>query len=75
MISYFKDEFTFLSEFKDRIEKRYVVTLENASTRQKYNVLGEMVSEVIAENWMETKNVLSENNLKEAYLRPMAFLV
>jgi len=75
MNTYFKDEYIFLSEFKSRIEKRYIVTLEKASVRQKYNVLGEMVSEVVAKEWMETKNVLSNNNLKEVYYFSMEFLM
>lgn len=75
MNTYFKDEYTFLSEFKDRLEKRYIVALQDASTRQKYNVLGEMVSEVIAENWMNTKNVLSNNDLKEVHYFSMEFLM
>lgn len=75
MISYFKDEFTFLSEFKDRIERRYVVTLENASTRQKYNVLGELVSEQISKNWMLTNKKLSEGNYKEVHYFSMEFLM
>ena len=75
MISYFKDEFTFLSEFKERIEKRYVVTLENASTRQKYNVLGELVSEQISKNWMKTNEKLKQGNNKEVYYFSMEFLM
>jgi len=72
---YFKDEQTFINEFKSRIEKRYIVKLKNASIRQKYNVLGEMVSEVISENWLNTKTYLSENNLKEVHYFSMEFLM
>ncbi len=75
MITHFKDEFAFLGELKERIEKRYVVTLENASTRQVYNVLGEMVSEQISENWMNTNNLLNEKNQKEVYYFSMEFLM
>jgi len=75
MNTYFTDEYTFLSEFKSRLEKRYIVSLSKASVRQKYNVLGEMVSEVIAKEWMDTKNVLSNNNLKEVYYFSMEFLM
>ncbi|MBN2604490.1 MAG: glycogen/starch/alpha-glucan phosphorylase [Bacilli bacterium] len=75
MTNYFKDEITFLSEFKNRIEKRYIVHIKDASIRQKYNVLGEMVSEVIAVNWLETKEKLAENNLKEVYYFSMEFLM
>ena len=72
---YFKDEFSFMSEFKERVQKRYIVTLEEASIRQKYNVLGEMVSEVIAENWMKTNNKLKEKSYKEVYYFSMEFLM
>ena len=75
MISYFKDEFTFLSEFKERIEKRYVVTLEDASIRQKYNVLGELVSEQISKNWMSTNKKLKEGTYKEVHYFSMEFLM
>lgn len=75
MISYFKDEFTFLGELKERIEKRYVVTLENASTRQIYNVLGEMVSEQISNNWMKTNTLLEDKKIKEVHYFSMEFLM
>ncbi len=75
MNAYFKDEYTFLSEFKTRLENRYIVELKDASTRQKYNVLGEMVSEVIAGNWLNTNKDLQENDLKEVYYFSMEFLM
>ncbi len=50
MSNYFIDENTFINEFKERIEKRYIVKFQNSTTRQKYNVLGEMVSEVVAKD-------------------------
>lgn len=71
----FKDEFSFMSEFKERIQKRYIIALEDASIRQKYNVLGEMVSEVIAENWMSTNKKLKEKSYKEVYYFSMEFLM
>ena len=67
MSNYFIDENTFINEFKERIEKRYIVKFENSTTRQKYNVLGEMVSEVIAKDWLNTKEKLSDGSLKEVY--------
>ena len=71
----FKDEHRFIAEFKNRIEKRYIVKLSDASLRQKYNVLGEMVSEAISENWLTTNTYLKENNLKEVYYFSMEFLM
>ncbi len=72
---FFKDEHTFIKEFKLRIKKRYIIRLEDASIRQKYNVLGEMVSEVIADNWLSTKEYLNKNNLKEIHYFSMEFLM
>ncbi|MCK5388453.1 MAG: glycogen/starch/alpha-glucan phosphorylase, partial [Candidatus Izimaplasma sp.] len=75
MNSYFLDKETFINEFKNRVQKRYIVTLDNASIRQKYNVLGEMVSEVISEDWLKTKTYLDENDLKEVHYFSMEFLM
>lgn len=75
MDSYFSDKNTFINEFKNRVKKRYIVTLDKASIRQKYNVLGEMVSEVISEDWLKTKIYLNENNLKEVHYFSMEFLM
>ena len=75
MSNYFKDEYTFLSEFKSRIEKRYIVEVANASIRQKYHVLGEMVSEAIAKNWLDTNLLLEEVDHKEIYYFSMEFLM
>ena len=75
MNEYFKDEFAFLSEFKDRIEKRYITTLNDSSLREKYNVLGEMISELISENWLQTNQLLKEKSFKEVYYFSMEFLM
>ncbi len=75
MSNYFIDENTFINEFKERIEKRYIVKFKNSTTRQKYNVLGEMVSEVVAKDWLNTKEKLSEGSLKEVYYFSMEFLM
>ncbi len=75
MDNYFKDEKTFITEFNSRIEKRYIVKIKDASIRQKYHVLGEMVSEVIADNWLTTKTYLSEHDLKEVHYFSMEFLM
>ncbi len=75
MSNYFKDENTFINEFKERIGKRYIVKFENSTIRQKYNVLGEMVSEVVAKDWLNTKEVLEGESLKEVYYFSMEFLM
>ncbi|QMS84297.1 glycogen/starch/alpha-glucan phosphorylase [Candidatus Xianfuyuplasma coldseepsis] len=75
MSNYFTDEYTFLSEFKSRLERRYIIELKDASIRQKYHVLGEMVSEVIAKNWLETNLELHDIDHKEVYYFSMEFLM
>ena len=75
MSNYFKDENTFINEFKERIEKRYIVKFKGSTIRQKYNVLGEMVSEVIAKDWLNTKETLAGESLKEVYYFSMEFLM
>lgn len=71
----FIDANTFNSEFISRLEKRYIVTLEDSSLRQQYNVLGEMVSEYISNNWFQTNKLLKENTLKEVHYFSMEFLM
>ncbi len=75
MNNFFKDENTFITEFNSRIEKRYIVKIKDASIRQKYHVLGEMVSEVIADNWLATNQYLKEHDLKEVHYFSMEFLM
>ena len=75
MSNYFKDENTFINEFKERIQKRYIVNFESSTIRQKYNVLGEMISEVIALDWLKTKELLEGESVKEVYYFSMEFLM
>lgn len=75
MNTYFKDEVTFMDEFKERLQKRYIIDIDNSSTRERYNVLGEMVSEVIAKNWINTNKKMKEQSLKEVYYFSMEFLM
>ena len=75
MNNYFKNETLFINEFKNRLEKRYIVELQDASTRQIYNVLGEMVGEEISKDWMSTKKQLAGSNAKEVYYFSMEFLM
>jgi len=75
MNTYFKDENTFIREYSSRMEQRYIVSLEESSIRQKYHVLGEMVSEEIAANWLQTKEQMAQSELKEVYYFSMEFLM
>ncbi len=75
MIDHFKDELTFLSEFKSRIERTYITDLAHASVRQQYNVLGELVAERLAADWLKTKQQLAASDHKEVHYFSMEFLM
>lgn len=75
MNRYFKDKDTFIRAYRARIEQRYIVSLEEASVRQKYHVLGEMVAEEIAVNWIDTSKRIEEETYKEVYYFSMEFLM
>lgn len=75
MKNYFKDEHIFMTEFKDRMERRFITTLEESSVHERYEVLGEMVSEVIAADWMNTNEKIEHNDLKEVHYFSMEFLM
>ncbi|MEC9484541.1 MAG: glycogen/starch/alpha-glucan phosphorylase [Candidatus Izemoplasma sp.] len=74
-MTFFENKYAFIDEYKQRIKKRYIKTLDDASTRERYNVLGEMVSEAIANQWLDTKDRLSNNDQKEVYYFSMEFLM
>ncbi len=75
MKNIFVDAETFLNEFKERLETKYVVKLEKSTIRQQYNILGEMVFAEIAKNWLATKNKLTQNPQKEVHYFSMEFLM
>lgn len=75
MANYFANESTFINEFKERIENRYILKFKDSTIRQKYNVLGEMVSEELAKDWLKTKEKLKKDSLKEVYYFSMEFLM
>jgi len=71
----FKDAQTFLNEFQERLETKYVTTLEKSTIRQQYNILGEMVFAEISKNWLNTKNQLQNHSQKEIHYFSMEFLM
>lgn len=75
MKSYFTDASSFLEEFKHRIETEYITTFEISTIRQQYRVLGEMVAEEMATDWLATKETLASKEHKEVYYFSMEFLM
>jgi starch phosphorylase len=71
----FKDASTFLNEFSKRIQNKYIVSLEESTLRQQYHVLGEMVQEEIARNWLQTKELMKQDPHKKVFYFSMEFLM
>lgn len=57
------------------MEKTYLVDVEHSSIRQRYNILGQLVKETIASDWMKTNELLSRGKQKEVYYFSMEFLM
>ncbi len=70
----FKDKETFKRHFEDRLMKRYVTTLEEASERQAYQVLAELLSEAMNVQWRKNLEKSEESPQKEVHYFSMEFL-
>jgi len=70
----FKDKETFKSHFADRLLKRYVTTPEEASERQAYQVLAELLSEALNVQWRKNVEKAEKAPQKEVYYFSMEFL-
>jgi len=71
----FQDKDTFLSHFKDRLRKKYLVTPKTASPRHAYQVLAELVSDYTSEAWYENLQAEQEHPEKEVHYFSMEFLM
>jgi glycogen phosphorylase len=71
----FKNKDNFIKNYTKRIENKYAISFENSSTRQRYQVLGEMVYEVISNDWLQTKKLYEKENPKEVHYFSMEFLM
>jgi len=65
----------FIKNFRDRLEKTYLTDPEHSSIRQRYNILGMLVKETLAGDWMNTNRRLSDGDQKEVYYFSMEFLM
>ena len=74
-INEFKDVETFIENFKDRLEKKYIVDFDKSTNYQRYVVLGMMIKDYIANDWKKTNDYISDNNLKQVYYFSMEFLL
>jgi len=75
MLKHFENKKDFINSFKARLRREYVVDLETSSTRQRYQVLGEMVQELIAEKWYDHQRLLEEKDPRTLHYFSMEFLM
>ncbi|MFW6284887.1 MAG: glycogen/starch/alpha-glucan phosphorylase [Bacillota bacterium] len=71
----FNSKDAFKKAFKNHLLTHEVVTLEEASPRQRYHALGELVFEKIATHWHDHKNFLEKEDPRTLHYFSMEFLM
>jgi len=71
----FKTKESFQKSFLERLEKTYLTTLESSSIRERYNVLGTLVRESIALEWMKSNQKIVDQEARQVYYFSMEFLM
>jgi starch phosphorylase len=75
MNAIFQDASSVRAELERRIRTKYIVSLDEASTRQVYQVVGELVFEELAAHWRATNERLKATEHKEVHYFSMEFLM
>ncbi|MFA5380918.1 MAG: glycogen/starch/alpha-glucan phosphorylase [Candidatus Izemoplasmatales bacterium] len=71
----FQSTETFIACFQEQLAKTYLVDPTHSSIRQRYNVLGTLVKEALASDWIKTNQQLALGKQKEVYYFSMEFLM
>ncbi len=61
--------------FKDRLRKTYFKNVEDSTIRERYHVLGMLVKEEMAEQWIATKELIESSETKQVHYFSMEFLL
>lgn len=72
---HFQSKAVFTQIFGERLKTSYLTDIKNSSIRQRYHVLGQLVKESIAGDWIKTNETLAKGNQKEVYYFSMEFLM
>lgn len=72
---HFQSAQAFKKVFIDRLKTTYLTDVTNSSVRQRYHVLGQLLKETIAQDWMKTNETLKKGHQKEVYYFSMEFLM
>lgn len=71
----FQSTTDFVNCFQDHLAKMYLTDSLHSSIRQRYNVLGTLVKEALAADWIKTNQRLTSGTQKEVYYFSMEFLM
>jgi len=61
--------------FKDRLRKTYFKDLKDSTIRERYHVLGMLVREEMADQWINTEKAIDQANAKQVHYFSMEFLL
>ncbi|MDA3932021.1 MAG: glycogen/starch/alpha-glucan phosphorylase, partial [Tenericutes bacterium] len=65
----------FKKVFKERLRKTYFKKVEDSTIRERYYVLGTLVKEEMADEWIKTNQRIDSLNVKEVHYFSMEFLL
>jgi starch phosphorylase len=71
----FTNKETFKEEFKKRVVEKYGVDYKRAHITELYDVLGTMVRDYSAEDWKNSKDIVTEKHEKQLVYFSMEFLI
>ncbi len=71
----FKTKDSFNRAFKKRMKATYLKDIETSNIRERYNILGTLLREEIAKDWIKTNKQLEKKDQKKVYYFSMEFLM
>ncbi|MGM0495061.1 MAG: glycogen/starch/alpha-glucan phosphorylase [Bacillota bacterium] len=65
----------FKNIFKERLRNTFFKDIEESTIRERYHILGLLVKEELADNWIESKKAIEENEARQVHYFSMEFLL
>ncbi len=72
---HFQSVSIFTKRFKERMRSTYLTEVSASSVRQRYHILGQLLKESIADDWIHTETLRKTNEGKEVHYFSMEFLM
>ena len=73
--SSFSSPEAFEKAYQERLQATYMKTIVTSSIRERFNVLGTLIRERIALDWIKTEHAKKSQNIKEVHYFSMEFLL